>query len=328
MSNSTGITKPPLQLISCDQLQAVEQPEASSIIPPSPSSTAETDASNGQSATALDENGAVISQPTPTSADTAVESVTQPTPTPSSSSSLTAANVGDVVSSRDPTVFSSLLLSAVSQGQTDVVTELLDNGCDVNLRDQNHNTLLMLACEGGHIGIAKMLVERGADIDAINWWGKDCLMTAGIYSHAEIVSWLIEIGCEIDRRDYNGDTLMLIACRCGFQEIAEILAVNGSDFHLTDRYDSDCLENAVHRNQAAIVSWLIEIGCEIYRRQYCCGSTLLSQACWHGYLDVVKVLVENGADIHRVDSRGDDCKAVAAKRGHREIVSWLNETGR
>ena len=64
------------------------------------------------------------------------------------------------------------LLEAVGRGQRNIVKQLLDAGCDVNIRNECEqyvdqcDTALLIAAWLGHDQIAKLLIERGADVNA------------------------------------------------------------------------------------------------------------------------------------------------------------------
>ncbi|XP_061097474.1 ankyrin repeat domain-containing protein 63-like [Conger conger] len=53
------------------------------------------------------------------------------------------------------------------------------------------------------------------------------------------------------------------------------------------------------------------------------GRTALSHACEHGYLDAVKVLVQNNADPELVDSWGNTALMYASVGGHSPVVDFL-----
>ena len=55
---------------------------------------------------------------------------------------------------------------------------LIDNGSNVNLKDQIGMTSLHLSSLGGHKEVAKMLIDSGAILNAINTYGETPLDTA------------------------------------------------------------------------------------------------------------------------------------------------------
>ncbi|NJM80254.1 MAG: hypothetical protein HC854_12710 [Flavobacterium sp.] len=55
--------------------------------------------------------------------------------------------------------------------------------------------------------------------------------------------------------------------------------------------------------------------------------TAIELPCQEGYLDIVKLLVENGADINLKGFRGFTPIRIAARNGHLEIVKYLAESG-
>lgn len=56
-------------------------------------------------------------------------------------------------------------------------------------------------------------------------------------------------------------------------------------------------------------------------------STPLRAACYDGHLDIVKFLIENGADIEIANRHGHTCLMIACYKGHLEIARFLIECG-
>merc|ERR1712137_98709 len=57
------------------------------------------------------------------------------------------------------------------------------------------------------------------------------------------------------------------------------------------------------------------------------GKTPLMEAARWGYLEVVKYLKEQGADIKKTTTEGSTPLHIAAEGGHNDIVSWLLDNG-
>src|SRR5262245_29376585 len=70
------------------------------------------------------------------------------------------------------------LMRAALDGNTETVKELLDQGADINQRDENGRTALMFAAMNTHYETMKVLLEYGADVNAKSNKGGTALMAA------------------------------------------------------------------------------------------------------------------------------------------------------
>jgi len=81
---------------------------------------------------------------------------------------------------------------------------------------------------------------------------------------------------------------------------------------------------AVHGNHINIVKLLVESGADINIKHRRSGDTALSRAAWLGHLDIVKYLVEQGADIYTSGNNYDGSSIKLLKdKGHGDFVSML-----
>lgn len=112
----------------------------------------------------------------------------------------------------------------------------------------------------------------------------------------KIVGLLVSAGAEVNTQDEQGETPLHISARFGHVKCAKAIldATKDAPIHL------DLPEKTF-------------------------GWTALFVACVDGHHDMVKLLVEAGADLSRCDSSGWTAKEHAALRGHMKIAELLAE---
>jgi ankyrin repeat protein len=98
-------------------------------------------------------------------------------------------------------VTSTQLMEAISEGKTDEVKELLDNGADANEITNIGATPLIHATWGKDISIVKLMVEYGADINQNTERFGCALNVAASVGVGEIAIYLIENGANLNSQD-------------------------------------------------------------------------------------------------------------------------------
>ncbi|WP_163710151.1 acyltransferase family protein [Mangrovibacterium lignilyticum] len=107
----------------------------------------------------------------------------------------------------DPTVVS--IHAAVISGNLDAVKQLVNQGIDINLTEpEGGSTPLILAALFNKPDIAKFLIDNGADLNFRNNDGSTALHTAAFFCRTEIVSQLLEHGADSAVRNSAGSTAL------------------------------------------------------------------------------------------------------------------------
>ncbi|OGV34058.1 MAG: hypothetical protein A2020_01155 [Lentisphaerae bacterium GWF2_45_14] len=96
----------------------------------------------------------------------------------------------DLADSRGNTV----LMMAVMFGQSEAVRLLLAKGADVNLQDNDGNSALMRAARNNRVEIAKLLLEKNTDVNMKNNKGETCLTIALYKRYAEFAGLIMRSG--------------------------------------------------------------------------------------------------------------------------------------
>ena len=136
------------------------------------------------------------------------------------------------------------LHDAVREGDTDLIEKLLENGADIEAKDQYGNTALTTAALYGRQSIVECLLDRGADIEAKDQYGRTALLLAAWQGHKSIVECLLDRGADIEAKNPYGYTALLLAAWYGHQSIVECLLNRGADVSVTASGGNSALKYA------------------------------------------------------------------------------------
>lgn len=110
-------------------------------------------------------------------------------------SSATPENAGSPEVPADVREFAAKLFDFARNGNPTLL-QYVDQGVDVNLANQDGNSLLMLAAYSGHGELVRGLVERGADVDKLNARGQSPLAGVIFKKEDAIVDLLLGAGAD------------------------------------------------------------------------------------------------------------------------------------
>lgn len=238
-------------------------------------------------------------------------------------SSKTEINIGDVTHYANSTP----LMIASSYGHYDMAKALIDNGALVNLRADDGFNALMEAVRTGNIEIAKLLIEHNSDINIKNKDGKNMIMIACEKGNEEMFNILIENNADINEKSSWGASALIYASEKGNINIMQYLIDNGIDVNgkADDNGDTPLLWAVTGQNPYEASKLLIENGANVNATNY--GGVAPATILAASTPKVVKLLKDNGADL---DTKFLDYYppiAIAAGAGNLEIVKALVENG-
>ncbi|XP_060527199.1 ankyrin repeat domain-containing protein 17-like isoform X2 [Cylas formicarius] len=216
------------------------------------------------------------------------------------------------------------LMEASMDGHVEVARLLLDSGAQVNMPTDSFESPLTLAACGGHVDLAMLLIERGANIEEVNDEGYTPLMEAAREGHEEMVHLLLGQGANINAQtDETQETALTLACCGGFTEVADILLKGGANIELGA---STPLMEAAQEGHLDLVRFLLEYGANVNAVTQT-NDTALTYACENGHTDVADLLLQYGADLEHESEGGRTPLMKACRAGHLCTVQFLISKG-
>ncbi|XP_066264209.1 ankyrin-1-like [Branchiostoma lanceolatum] len=198
-----------------------------------------------------------------------------------------------------------LILGVVDRNLAIVKKLVQDCGADVNVTNEAGKAPLHLKQE-----IADLLLKAGADVNVQDKKGQTPLHCAATAKDLDYTRRLLEYGARVDLANNEGFTALHIAAKQADTQLLELLIQQEGIQALVNQKahdDATPLHIAITAkakaqyqvaddvNWIAVVRLLIDNGADLTSQKH--GLTPLHLAAEAGYLDIVQMLVEAGANI-------------------------------
>ena len=213
------------------------------------------------------------------------------------------------------------LMSACQNGHYQVAELLLNNNADPNIQEQTGRTALMVACENEHYQVAELLLNNNADPNIQEQTGRTALMSACENGHYQVAELLLNNNVDPNFQMKDGWTALMLACQNGHYQVAELLLVAKANPNITNNNGWTPLLFAIRKHYANIVQIILDHGAHIDYRSTVTGETALILAGKLGYVEIVRKLLEKGADTSIKTFNGDTAFTVAANTDIVELLT-------
>jgi ankyrin repeat protein len=145
------------------------------------------------------------------------------------------------------------LFEAVRHGDVAEITKLLDQGVEVDIRDELNQTPLIAAAKVDDKNLVEMLLQKGADVNA---QGNGPINALLIAKNPEVVELLLQHGAELEVVNHHGDTALLSAIYSNEPKNVELLLQRGADCNVKDKDGKTPLQLAQARGNTEIIGIL------------------------------------------------------------------------
>jgi uncharacterized protein len=138
----------------------------------------------------------------------------------------------------------------------------------------------------------------------------------------------IMLGCEYDLEDHDETTPLFFAIRSyASLEFIEALVENGADLFALDDQGLSAVDVAIKFKRKDIVSFCIDNGLDVNNTQRKSGITPLMLASCFNDIEMIELLLKNGADINKIDNHGMNAKDYAKRLGQKSVLAFLDKHG-
>jgi ankyrin repeat protein len=195
------------------------------------------------------------------------------------------------------------LIAASMEGHWNVVKFLLENGAEVD-HDESRVQALHAASHFGHLEVAQLLLDHGASVDYVGNIGLDetALHGACEAGHADLVELLLENEANIHARSASGWTPLHFASFYGRLAAAQVLLQKGANIHSIETTEPNSRHD--HNRDTAL-----HLACSAHIER----------------LEMVQLLVQNGAKTNAVNRQGKRAYDCAVEKGYTDTAQFLLE---
>jgi len=214
------------------------------------------------------------------------------------------------------------------------------------------NVELHRAARNKKIKEVQRLLDQGADVNARDDRGWTPLSHAAYYGYLKIVELLVSKGADVKAHEPEFGTVLHKVTKSGYQEnkkflkIAELLIEKGADVNAKIKKDEDeyedengepvvldeksgytrPLHHAAGRAKIKIAKLLISKGADVtVKDEY--GQTALHRATGNQDEEMINLLVSNGADVNAKNERGCTPLHAAIEANRKYAAKVLKKLG-
>ena len=215
------------------------------------------------------------------------------------------------------------LMNAARGGDIAAVRHMLDLGAEPNQKTSLGKTAIMLAAAGGYTDIVKLLADRGADVGARDAYGTTAIIAAATAGHAKTTAMLLDYGADPTFKDSSGGSALSNATLFGQKDV--VLTILDKKTDLPKDVTEELLLLAAGLGHKDITLALLKYGTNIDAHGVK-NRTPLMAAIAFNKAEIVKLLIDHGADTNAKDSDGNSVLQLAQNKGNYQIIKLLQST--
>jgi ankyrin repeat protein len=206
-------------------------------------------------------------------------------------------------------------------GSVPTVRALLGKQARLEARGPRAMTPLMLCCSSEGAPVAQLLLHAGADANAINRDSRTALFEAVSCKSLEVCKMLLDSDVNVNRKDDSEE--------CAFHQALdwpaglELLLASGADPNMANEGGCPLLHEMALRGHLNLVKQLVEKGAELEAETTTQSRTALHAAASAGHFEVVAFLISKNVNVDHADKQGNSPLHLACMNGSVSVTQAL-----
>ena len=207
-----------------------------------------------------------------------------------------------------------------------------DGPTEVTMPDREPVDTWFAAVADGDRTTAEALLADGIDIDVTNARRRTAILVAAMNRRYELVEMLAAAGADIDKQDETNFNPFTYGCITNDLRLVRLMVRAGADIDRLTRFGGVGLHPAAEKGYVELVRELLTTTDVNVNLTNWVGWTPLLEAIvlndgGPGQQEIVRLLLEHGANPHLTDKYGKAPRELAEELGYTEIVELLAAAG-
>ncbi|RBR09474.1 uncharacterized protein FIESC28_09858 [Fusarium coffeatum] len=226
-----------------------------------------------------------------------------------------------------------VLAQAVKKGNIELARVLLKYGANADTSDMSGNSLLSIAASQDRMDMMKLLLESGTNASSSNLSGVAVLVDAVSKRKLDMAQLVLDHGANASAKDLVGHPVLVLALRDSKLSqhdkirVVKMLLDHGASPNVSDgTWGVAAICFAMETGSTDLVRMMVQAGANT-KKKMSSGETLLLYAIDHGRRDQAKLLLEAGADANAADKKGRTPLMQAISRRDTELIRLLKAHG-
>ncbi|XP_077937329.1 histone-lysine N-methyltransferase EHMT2 isoform X2 [Gasterosteus aculeatus] len=221
------------------------------------------------------------------------------------------------------------LYPAAKQGEVQRVLLMLMEGIDPSYQpeSQNKRSALHAAAQRGLLEVCYILTQAGAQVNAQDKDRRTPLLEAIINNHIEVAHYLIQNGASVYHVEEDGYTGLHHAAKLGNLEIVNMLLETGQvDVNAQDSGGWTPIIWSAEHKHVDVIKVLLNRGADVTisdKELNVC----LHWAAYAGNVEIAEMVLNSGCSLASVNMHGDTPLHIAAREGYLECVTLFLSRG-